>query len=128
PPRQPTPSALPAAPETAAAPAVAPAPPASSSAPARGDAPTAPADKQKNKPNNMSVYRMKDPDGNEVVIIDGKLPGLTPEAKEQLDKAKEQIEKAMEQFKNGDFARQMADMQREMAQIKFKDTFDSREF
>jgi hypothetical protein len=64
---------------------------------------------------------MKDLDGNDVVIIDGKLPGLTPEAKEQ-------IEKAMEQFKNGDFARQMADMQREMAQLKFKDTFDSPEF
>jgi beta-lactamase regulating signal transducer with metallopeptidase domain len=112
-----------AAPVTPAAPAgVAPAAPAGPAAPAaQGDAPAAAADKQKNKTKNMSVYRMKDPDGNDVVIIDGKLPELTPEAKEQ-------IEKAMEQFKNGDFARQMVDMQREMAQLKFKDTFDSPEF
>ncbi len=46
---------------------------------------------------------------------------LTPEEKEQ-------IEKAVEQFKNGDFAKHMADLQREMAQLKIKDTFDSREF
>jgi len=55
------------------------------------------------------------------VIINGKVRALTPEEKEQ-------IEKAMEQFKNGDFAKHMADMQREMADLRIKDTFDSREF
>ena len=46
---------------------------------------------------------------------------LTPEEQQE-------IEKAVEQFKNGDFARHMADLQREMAELKIKDTFDSRDF
>ncbi len=64
---------------------------------------------------------MTEPDGSDVVIINGKVRALTPEEQEQ-------IEKAMEQFKNGDFAKHMADLQREMADLKIKDTFDSREF
>jgi hypothetical protein len=83
-------------------------------------APAAPADKDKNKRKNSYVYRMG-PDGDEVVSINGKVRVLTPEEKEQF-------EKAMEQFKNGDFAKHMADLQREMADLRMKDTFDSREF
>jgi putative cell wall-binding protein len=64
---------------------------------------------------------MTDPDGHGVVIIDGKERTLTPEEKEQ-------VEKAMEQFKNGDFAKHMADLQREMADLKIKETFNSRDF
>ena len=64
---------------------------------------------------------MTGPDGDDVVIINGKVRALTPEEKEQIDKA-------MEQFKNGDFAKNMADLQREMADLRIKDTFDSREF
>jgi hypothetical protein len=83
-------------------------------------APAAPGDKEKNRKKSSYVYQT-DPDGNEVVIINGKVRALTPEEKEQ-------IEKAMEQFKNGDFAKHMADMQREMADLRLKDTLDSREF
>ena len=66
------------------------------------------------------MYRMG-PDGDEVVSINGKVRVLTPEEKEQIDKA-------MEQFKNGDFAKNMADLQREMADLRMKDTFNSRDF
>jgi len=97
------------APITPAAPAVAPV------------APAAPVDKEKNKKKSSYVYRMTDPDGDDIVVINGKVRVPTPEEKEQ-------IEKAMEQFKNGDFARHMADMQREMAELKMKDTFDTPEF
>ena len=61
------------------------------------------------------------PNGDEVVSINGDVRVLTPEEKEQF-------EKSMEQFKNGDFAKHMADVQREMAELKIKDTFDSRDF
>jgi beta-lactamase regulating signal transducer with metallopeptidase domain len=104
-----TPPAPELAPVTPAAPAVAPV------------APAAPVDKEKNKKKSSYVYRMTDPDGDDMVVINGKVRAPTPEEKEQ-------IEKAMEQFKNGDFARHMADMQREMAELKMKDTFDTPEF
>jgi len=107
-----------AAPATPLAPELAPVTPvAPAAAPA---APAAPADKDKNKKKNTYVYQMS-PDGDDVVVINGKVRALTPEEKEQ-------VEKAMEQFKNGDFAKHMADVQREMAQFKLKDTFDSPEF
>lgn len=64
---------------------------------------------------------MTGPDGNEVVIVNGKVRALTPEEQQE-------IENAVEQFKNGDFAKHMADLQREMADLKIKDTFDSPEF
>jgi beta-lactamase regulating signal transducer with metallopeptidase domain len=108
------PTAAPAAPP---APELAPATPRSPTAPA---APAAAADKEKNKKKSSYVYRMG-PNGDEVVNIDGDVRVLTPEEKEQF-------QKAMEQFKNGDFAKHMADVQREMAQLKLKDTFDSRDF
>jgi hypothetical protein len=103
-----TPPAPELAPVTPVAPAAAPAAPAAS------------ADKEKNKKKSTYVYQMT-PDGDDVVVINGKVRALTPEEKEQ-------VEKAMEQFKNGEFAKHMADMQREMAQLKLKDTFDSPEF
>jgi hypothetical protein len=113
-----SPVIVPAAPATPPAPELAPVTPvAPAAAPA---APAAPADKEKNKKKSSYVYRMGT-DGDEVVSINGDVRVLTPEEKEQ-------VEKAMEQFKNGDFARHLADMQREMAQLKLKDTFDSREF
>jgi hypothetical protein len=83
-------------------------------------APAAPADKEKNKKRSSYVYRMG-PDGDDVVIINGKVRALTPEEQQE-------IEKAMEQFKNGDFAKHVADLQQEMAELKIKDTFDSPEF
>jgi hypothetical protein len=104
------------APATPTAPEVAPVAPA-----APADAPEAPADKEKNKKKSSYVYRMTGPDGNEVVIVNGKVRALTPEEQQE-------IEKAMEQFKNGDFAKHMADLQREMAELKIKDAFDSPEF
>jgi beta-lactamase regulating signal transducer with metallopeptidase domain len=108
-----------APPATPPAPDLAPGtPPAPAAAPA---APVAPADKEKSRKKNTYVYQMGGPDGDDVAVINGKVRALTPEEKEQ-------IEKAMEQFKNGDFAKHMADMQREMAQLKLKDTFDSRNF
>jgi beta-lactamase regulating signal transducer with metallopeptidase domain len=110
-----TPPAPELAPVTPKTPAVAPVAPA-----APADAPAAPADKEKNKRRNNYVYRMG-PDGDEVVSINGKVRVLTPEEKEQF-------EKAMEQFKNGDFAKHMADLQREMADLRMKDTFNSRDF
>jgi beta-lactamase regulating signal transducer with metallopeptidase domain len=106
------PAAVPATPPAPELAPVTPVPPAA--------APGAPADKEKNKKKNTYVYRMG-PNGDEVVSINGDVRVLTPEEKEQF-------EKAMEQFKNGDFAKRMADMQREMAQLKLKDTFDSRDF
>jgi hypothetical protein len=84
------------------------------------NSPAAPADKEKNKKKSNYVYRMG-PDGDEVVSINGQVRVLTPEEKEQF-------EKAMEQFKNGDFAKHMADLQREMADLRIKDTFNSRDF
>ena len=110
-----TPPAPALAPATPAAPAVAPVAPA-----APANAPAAPSDKEKSKKKSSYVYRMG-PDGEEVVSINGNVRVLTPEEKEQFDQA-------MEQFKNGDFARHMADLQREMAELKMKDTFDTREF
>jgi hypothetical protein len=98
----PTPELAPATPTTPAVAPVAPAAPAD---------PAGSADKEKNKKKSSYVYRMG-PDGDEVVSINGKVRVLTPEEKEQ-------IEKAMEH---------MADLQREMAQLKLKDTFNSREF
>jgi hypothetical protein len=114
----PSPVGAPASPAIAPAAAPPSTPPAPELAPV---APAAPADEEKNKKKSTYVYRMTGPDGNDVVIINGKVRALTPEEKEQ-------IEKAMEQFKNGDFAKHMADMQREMADLRIKDTFDSREF
>ena len=114
----PSPVGAPASPAVAPAAAPPSTPPAPELAPV---APAAPADEEKNKKKSTYVYRMTGPDGNDVVIINGKVRALTPEEKEQ-------IEKAMEQFKNGDFAKHMADMQREMADLRIKDTFDSREF
>jgi hypothetical protein len=120
----PSPAAAPSAVAPAAPPATPPAPglaPVSPAAPAVAPvAPAGPADKEKNKKKSTYVYRMG-PDGDEVVSINGKVRVLTPEEKEQFDKA-------MEQFKNGDFAKHMADLQREMADLRIKDTFDSREF
>jgi beta-lactamase regulating signal transducer with metallopeptidase domain len=113
-----SPAIAPAAPATPAAPELAPVTPGAPAAALA--APAAPADKEKNKKKSSYVYRMG-PDGDEVVSINGDVRVLTPEEKEQF-------EKAMEQFKNGDFAKRMADMQREMAQLKLKDTFDSRDF
>ena len=109
----PAPELAPVTPPTM--PAVAPVAPAGSA-----DAPAAPADKEKNKKKSNYVYRMG-PDGDEVVSINGQVRVLTPEEKEQF-------EKAMEQFKNGDFAKHMADLQREMADLRIKDTFNSRDF
>jgi beta-lactamase regulating signal transducer with metallopeptidase domain len=109
------PAAVPATPPGSELAPVTPVPPA-----AAPTAPAAPADKEKNRKKNTYVYQMT-PDGDDVVVINGKVRGLTLEEKEQF-------EKAMEQFKNGDFAKHMADMQREMAQLKLKDTFDSPEF
>ena len=110
------PAAPAVAPVTPTAPEVAPVAPA-----APADAPAAPADKEKNKKQSTYVYRMTGPDGNEVVIVNGKVRALTPEEQQE-------IENAVEQFKNGDFAKHMADLQREMADLKIKDTFDSPEF
>lgn len=117
----PSPVGAPASPAIAptAAPATPPAPGLAPVTPVPA-APAAPADKEKSKKKSSYVYRMG-PDGDEVVSINGDARVLTPEEKEQF-------EKAMEQFKNGDFAKRMADMQREMAQLKIKDTFDSRDF
>jgi hypothetical protein len=108
------------APAPAAASATPPAPELAPVTPVAPASPAAPADKEKNKKKSTYVYQM-DSDGDEVAIINGKVRALTPEEKEQ-------IEKAMEQFKNGDFAKHMADLHREMADLRFKDTFDSREF
>jgi beta-lactamase regulating signal transducer with metallopeptidase domain len=104
-----------------ASPAVAPAAPKTPPAPAPLLAPVTPvapaalADKEKNKGKNTYVYRMRDPDGDDFMIVDGKLRALTPDEREQ-------IEKAMEQFKH------MADQQRKMAELKINDTFNSRDF
>jgi hypothetical protein len=134
----PKPAAAPVAlPVPQSAPAVAPPPPVASPAPAAvapaapaapAVAPVAPAapadadkDKDKSKRKSSYVYRMTGPDGNEVVIINGKARALTPEEQQE-------IEKAMEQFKNGDFAKHMVDVQEQMAKLKVKDTFDSPEF
>jgi beta-lactamase regulating signal transducer with metallopeptidase domain len=117
----PSPVGAPASPAPAprAAPATPPAPELAPVTPAAPASP-APADKEKNKKKSTYVYRMGT-DGDEVVSINGNVRVLTAEEKEQFDKA-------MEQFKNGDFARHMAEMQREMAQLKLKDTFDTRDF
>jgi beta-lactamase regulating signal transducer with metallopeptidase domain len=118
----PSPVAAPAPPAPAhrAAPSTPPAPELAPVAPAAPASPAAPVDKEKNKKKSSYVYQM-DPDGDEVVIINGKVRALTPGEKEQ-------VEQAMEQFKNGDFAKHMVDLQREMADLRFKDTFDTREF
>jgi hypothetical protein len=117
----PSPVAAPA-PTAAVAPAAPAAPAATPAAPAVAPvAPAAPADKEKSKNKSTYVYRMTGPDGDDVVVINGKVRAMTPEEKEQ-------IERAMEQFKNGDFARHMVDLQREMADLKIKETFDSPEF
>ena len=118
----PSPVGAPSAPAPAprAAPATPPAPELAPVAPAAPASPAAPADKEKNKKKSSYVYQMT-PDGDDVVVVNGKVRALTPEEKEQ-------VEKAMEQFKNGDFAKHMADLKREMADLKFKDTFGSREF
>jgi beta-lactamase regulating signal transducer with metallopeptidase domain len=113
------PAVAPTAPATPPAPGLAPVKPTTPEV-----APVAPApaaEKENNTKKNTYVYRMTGPEGNEVVIINGKVRALTPEEKEQ-------IEKAMEQFKNGDFAKHMADWQREMADLKINNTFDTREF
>jgi len=118
----PSPVGAPASPAPApgAAPATPPAPELAPVTPVAPASPAAPAEKEKNKKKSTYVYQMT-PDGDDVVVINGKVRTLTPEEKEQ-------VEKAMEQFKNGDFAKHMADLQREMADLKFTDTFDSREF
>jgi beta-lactamase regulating signal transducer with metallopeptidase domain len=121
---QSVPAVAPSAPVAApAAPAVAPAAPVATPAlPAVAPvAPVAPVEKEKNKTKSSYVYRMRGPDGKEVVIINGKMRAPTPEEQQEM-------EKAMEQFKNGDFAKHMAAMQKEMAKFKIKDTFDSAEF
>ncbi|HEY1994934.1 MAG TPA: M56 family metallopeptidase, partial [Edaphobacter sp.] len=115
----PSPVGAPASPAIAPAPVTPPAPelaPVTPTPPASA----APLDKEKSGKKNTYVYQMT-PDGDDVVVIDGKVRALTPEEKEQ-------VEKAMEQFKNGDFAKHMADMQREMADLRINNTFDSREF
>jgi beta-lactamase regulating signal transducer with metallopeptidase domain len=143
-PPAPAPPAAPAGPKAApAAPAVVPvAPTAPAVAPAKPTAPemapvapATPADEEnaaRHKKKNSYVYRMTDPDGEGVVIIDGNARALTPEEKRQVEKgmadSAEGMKRAMDAFKNGDLARHMADLQQEMAKLKIKDTFDSPEF
>ena len=123
----PSPAGAPASPAIAPAVPAAPRPapelaPVTPAAPAAAPvAPAAPADKEQNKKKSSYVYRMTGPDGDDVVIVNGKVGALTPGEQQE-------IEKAVEQFENGDFARHMADLQREMAELRLKDSFNSREF
>jgi beta-lactamase regulating signal transducer with metallopeptidase domain len=107
----PSPAGAPASPAIAPAapPATPPAPelaPATPAVPAVAPvAPTAPVDKEKNKKKSSYVYRMTDPDGDDIVVVNENVRALTP-----------------------DLAKRMVDLQRKMAELKIKETFNSRDF